>query len=137
MQSRNQGQALLFEAMAYALAGMFLLAGLVNKTTTLMVFGWVFMGFAVSLIVASFINKPILKGRWVGFIQWVQNILSLLLFFVTFVEFVSESVKPQKDLYVVLMYAFLVLLFFGIVIEFGRTVVPFHRNRGKQPNINS
>jgi hypothetical protein len=111
---------------------MFLLAGLVNKSTTLIVLGWVFMGFAVSLIIASFFKKPVLKGWWVEVTKWIQTLFPLLLFYVTFVEFVSESVKPQKDIYVWLMYAFLMFLGVGIVVQFFQTMVPYFKKQGKK-----
>jgi hypothetical protein len=132
MQSRNQGQALIFEAMAYALAGMFLLAGLVNKSTTLIVLGWVFMVYAASLIIASFFKKAVMKGWWVGVIHWIQTLLPILLFYVTFVEFISESVKPQKDIYIWLMFAFLLLLAVGIFVQTSRTIPQYFKNRVKK-----
>ncbi len=132
MESRNQGAPLIYEAMAYALAGMFLLAGLVKSSITLIVLGWVFIAFAAILIVAVIINKPFKWGGKFGWLSdWIKRLFASLLFIVTYVEFVVEAVKPERaerNLYIMIAVAFLLLLTFGI----GFSVF---RDRTKLPKI--
>jgi hypothetical protein len=111
---RDKGLALIFEAMAYALAGMFLLAGLVNKSTVLIVCGWVFIAFATLLVIAAIINR----SGWIP--ATLRNGLAILLFAVTWVEFFAESVNPEqsaRNVYVVVAAIFLLLLTIGMVIS--------------------
>ncbi len=111
-----RGQTLLFEAMAYALGGMFLFT--IATSLILSICAWAFMTFAVFLIINSLINS--LFNRSISLDDRIHTFLSFLLFAVTAVEFISESVKPQQDIYAILAVIFLLLLLLAMLFDSWR-----------------
>ncbi len=119
--TRNRGQFLLFEAMAYALGGMF--CHTVATGLTLHIIGWAFIAFAVLLIAGSVFNRLIPWG------DRINALLSFPLFIVTAAEFIIESVKPQKDIYIILAFIFLLLLILAMFFDIWRVFRrPKHRS---------
>jgi hypothetical protein len=110
--TRNRGQALLFETMAYALAGIFLLT--VSTGLILCILGWVFIAFATFLIIESFFNRPISGG------DKVHTLLSIPLFAVTVAEFAIESAGSQQTPYIILAAVFLLFLLSAISFQIWR-----------------
>jgi hypothetical protein len=110
--NRNRGQDLLFEAMAYALGGIFLLT--INTSLALCIFGWIFIAFAIFLIVESFFNRAIPWG------DRIHTLLAGPLFLATAADFIIESVESQQALYIILAAIFLVLLLLAILFQIFR-----------------
>jgi uncharacterized membrane protein HdeD (DUF308 family) len=105
----NRGQDLILEAMAYALAGIFLLT--VTSNLILCIAGWVLIAFATFLIVESFLKRPISWGNKIG------TLLSGTLFVATVADFIIESVRSEQAPYIVLAVIFVLLLLSALVFQ--------------------
>jgi len=106
------GITLLIEAIAYALAGLFLLT--ITPNLLINLFGWVFVAFAAFLIVRSLLNKPNLWG------DRIDIALAFPLFTVTAADFIIKSVESQQNLYIIFAFVFLLLLLLAIMLQIWR-----------------
>jgi len=109
MNTNLNNQTLLYEAMAFSLGGIFLLT--LNANLTLHVFGWIFIAFALLLIVESFINKiSLLHNR-------IQTLLVYPLFIVTIADFITKAIDSHQSVYIVLTVIFLLILLVAILYQ--------------------
>ena len=107
--NRNRGLTSFYEAVAFALGGLFLLTDIVGVIPN--IFGWIFIAFAAFLLVESFFKKP------VSSVVNMHIVLSFCLFITAAVEYITKSLDSGQTLYIILSVVFIVLLFTSLIFH--------------------